>query len=116
MKYAFMSFSCPELTLSEMLALAARVGYDGIEPRLAAGHRHGIETIDQRGRACARSGSRWRMAPCPSPAWRPSCQYANPAKVAEKIDETKRCIDLAAAIGRTSLARVRRRPPRRREP
>ena len=44
MKYAFMSFSTPDLTLDEMLALAGRLGYAGIEPRLAEGHKHGIET------------------------------------------------------------------------
>ncbi|GMV67008.1 MAG: hypothetical protein AMXMBFR75_28030 [Candidatus Hinthialibacteria bacterium] len=43
MKYAFMSFSCPQLPLQDMLALAVNSGYDGIEPRLGAGHLHGIE-------------------------------------------------------------------------
>jgi len=33
MKYAFMSFSCPELNLDQMLALARRFAYDGIEVR-----------------------------------------------------------------------------------
>lgn len=43
MKYAFMSFSCPDATFSESLALARRLGYDGFEPRVESGHRHGIE-------------------------------------------------------------------------
>ncbi len=34
MKYAFMSFSCPELGLEEMLSLAGRYGYDAVEPRV----------------------------------------------------------------------------------
>lgn len=43
MKYAFMSFSCPEADLAAMLALARKYGYDGIEPRTGGMHRHGVE-------------------------------------------------------------------------
>jgi sugar phosphate isomerase/epimerase len=43
MKYAFMSFSCPDAPFGEALALARRLGYDGFEPRVESGHRHGIE-------------------------------------------------------------------------
>ena len=43
MKYSFMSFSCPELTLDEMLSMAKEFGYDGIEPRISSNHRHGVE-------------------------------------------------------------------------
>ena len=34
MKYSFMSFSCPQLTLGELLATAKRFGYEGVEPRI----------------------------------------------------------------------------------
>ena len=44
MKYAFMSFSCPTLTLPEALKLVSDSGYDGFEIRIDAGHAHGIET------------------------------------------------------------------------
>ena len=43
LKYAFMSFSCPELTLQQLLELAEKLGYDAVEPRLQSGHGHGIE-------------------------------------------------------------------------
>ena len=43
MRYSFMSFSTPQLKLKEMLALANKLGYDGIEPRLDANHAHGNE-------------------------------------------------------------------------
>ncbi|HUU43693.1 MAG TPA: hypothetical protein VMX57_07930, partial [Planctomycetota bacterium] len=43
MKYAFMTFSTPALTLAENFATAKRFGYDGIEPRLDAKHAHGVE-------------------------------------------------------------------------
>ncbi|MCX7704760.1 MAG: sugar phosphate isomerase/epimerase [bacterium] len=43
MKFSFMSFSCPESTLIEMLEYAKKYGYDGVEPRAQAQHKHGIE-------------------------------------------------------------------------
>src|SRR3990172_7845982 len=43
MRYAFMTFSCPDLTLTEALEVGRRYGYDGIEPRIEEGHHHGIE-------------------------------------------------------------------------
>ncbi len=98
MKYAFMSFSCPQLTLGEMLALAAQLGYDGIEPRLTAGHRHGIETSIA---AAERRAIRQQVASgaIPLACLATSCQYANPQKVDENVAETRRCIDLAADLG-----------------
>ncbi|GAG24288.1 unnamed protein product, partial [marine sediment metagenome] len=43
MKFSFMTFSCPEATLDEAIGLAKKYGYDGIEPRVSAEHKHGIE-------------------------------------------------------------------------
>ncbi len=43
MKYSFMSFSEPQLTLSELLLKAENLGYDGIEPRVSSSHAHNIE-------------------------------------------------------------------------
>ena len=43
MKFSFMSFSTPNLSLDDMLALAKRLGYDGVEPRIDSKHAHGIE-------------------------------------------------------------------------
>ncbi|HPD17210.1 MAG TPA: sugar phosphate isomerase/epimerase family protein [Planctomycetota bacterium] len=44
MRFSFMTFSCPELTWPEVLGVAKRFGYDGVEPRAQAKHAHGIET------------------------------------------------------------------------
>ena len=63
MKYAFMTFSCPELGLDEVLRLAGRLGYDGVEPRIDCEHKHGIE-IDTG--AAARNEFRRLAAPKPS--------------------------------------------------
>ena len=35
MKYSFMSFSTPTLSLTEIIEVACCYGYDGIEPHLA---------------------------------------------------------------------------------
>lgn len=98
MKYSFMSFSTPELTLGEMLALAARLGYDGIEPRISAGHRHGIEfDADAASRAASKALAAERgIALC---CLATSCTYADPAKTTEMRDATRRAIDLAGDVG-----------------
>ncbi|MEZ4615637.1 MAG: hypothetical protein R2867_09010 [Caldilineaceae bacterium] len=85
MNFAFMSFSCPELTLTEMLTLAAQTGYEGIEPRAGSDHRHGVEletdsaTRQQMREAAAQSG----IAIC---CLATSCRYADPATVQAEID------------------------------
>ena len=59
MKYAFMTFSCPDLTLPEVIELARKTGYDGIEPRIVSDHAHGIEVdIDDAARADIRKTDR----------------------------------------------------------
>lgn len=97
MKYAFMSFSCPELTLGEMLNVVKRFGYDGVEPRIQANHKHGIEldtTSTERSRiaqAAARAG-------VPLCCIATSCSYANPEKASEQVEMTHRAIDLAGDL------------------
>ena len=98
MKYSFMSFSCPELTLEEMLALARRFGYDGIEPRMDAGHRHGIElTAHPTTRRMLRQMAADSAVALACLAT--SCKYADPATTKGQIDATCECIDLAADVG-----------------
>lgn len=102
MNFAFMSFSCPGLTLTEMLALAKEVGYDGIEPRAASNHRHGVELN-------ADAGHRQQVleeaaeADVALSCLATSCRYADPSTVKAQIDETKRYIDLAADVGAPRL-------------
>jgi len=98
MKYSFMSFSCPELSLGDMLDLAKRLGYDGIEPRVSAKHQHGIETdLSADGRAAARAQAAETGVPFCCIAT--SCRYADPETTQEQVDETLRSIDLAADLG-----------------
>ncbi|MCS7222692.1 MAG: sugar phosphate isomerase/epimerase family protein [Anaerolineae bacterium] len=98
MKYSFTSFSCPELTLPEVLALAKRIGYDGVELRLAEGHKHGVETdissVKRREIKAQVTASGIALACLGT-----SCTYADPARAADMVAETRRAIQLAADIG-----------------
>jgi sugar phosphate isomerase/epimerase len=98
MKYAFMSFSCPDLGLREMLALARRLGYDGIEPRIAEGHRHGVEiaAVPAQRAEFKHMAAESRVAVC---CVATSCQYSNPAETDHQVAETRQAIDLAADVG-----------------
>ena len=98
MKYSFMSFSCPELALDEMLSLAKRLGYDGIEPRAGSGHKHGVEPDTD---ADARKAIKQQAADAgvAMACVATSCKYANPETLDEQIVQTRQCIDLAADVG-----------------
>ncbi len=98
LKYAFMSFSTPALSLEDTLALAKRLGYDGIEPRIEAGHRHGIEmdaSPAQRAEARQKAVDSGIALCCIAT----SRMYANPDTRPQEIEMTRRCIDLAADVG-----------------
>ena len=98
MKYSFMTFSCPDLTLGETLALAKKYGYDGIEPRLDAKHKHGIEaTLDAAGREAARKQAQESgVAIC---CLATSCIFARPDSHADMVRDALARIDLAADVG-----------------
>jgi len=98
MKYAFMTFSTPELTLAEVLATARAYGYDGIEPRLDAGHRHGIEVAAG---AAERAAIRRQVAESgiALACLATSLTYADPATTAAMLQGTHERIDLAGDLG-----------------
>jgi sugar phosphate isomerase/epimerase len=102
MLYAFMSFSCPRASLDEMLAMARRYGYDGIEPRIDAGHAHGIEPnisapvrreIQQKALDAV-------VAIC---CVATSLHFADPKETSHQLEMARICIDLAADIGSPRL-------------
>ncbi|MBN1639991.1 MAG: sugar phosphate isomerase/epimerase [Anaerolineae bacterium] len=98
MKYAFMSFSCPTLSLGEMLDVAQRYGYQGLEPRIDAGHAHGIEldTPPAQRRALAAQARDSGIDLC---CVATSCRYADPTTTDHNVEVTLRAIDLAADVG-----------------
>jgi len=102
MKYSFMSFSTPELSLAEMLALATRLGYDGIEPRLQGGHGHKIEfdTPAANRKAIKAQVEDSSIALC---CLATSCQYSNPQTLSQMVEDTRQAIDLAGDVGAPRL-------------
>jgi len=98
MKYSFMSFSTPELTLKECLAVAKKLGYDGFEPRLDAEHKHGVETSASAGYlADVRKLSEETGIAISCIAT--SRKMADPGNAAMEIDKAKSEIELAAQVG-----------------
>ena len=102
MKYSFMTFSTPQLTLTNVLAVAKRFGYDGIEPRLDAKHAHGIEVTATaaerkaiRGQAAASGISLACLAT--------SISFADPAVESEMVKQAHERIDLAGDVGAPSI-------------
>lgn len=104
MNYAFMTFSVPEATLDEALAMAKKYGYAGIEPRAEAGHRHGVEigaTAEERKTVKKKAQAAGIAIACVAT----SCTYADPATAGENTRKTHEYIDLAADVG-SSRVRV----------
>ncbi|NLF39958.1 DUF4404 family protein [bacterium] len=98
MKYSFMSFSTPAARLQDMLAMAKRYGYDGIEPRLDAGHAHGIEVAasgEQRAAYKAAAQEAGIAIACLAT----SLTYADPAAADAAVGQTHERIDLAGDVG-----------------
>jgi|LSQX01.2.fsa_nt_gb sugar phosphate isomerase/epimerase len=100
MKFSFMSFTCPEATLNEMIDMAKKYGYEGIEPRAQGQHKHGVElnatpekrkeikTIFQNsGIECACIATSLKYC------------FTDKVKRDENIDTTKKFIELAKDIG-----------------
>lgn len=97
MRYCFMSFSTPALSLADMLEVAHRYGYDGIEPRLDADHAHGIEagtSAKERSDICKQVAESVVDLACLAT----SLSYADPAKMDEMIQQTHERIDLAGDL------------------
>ena len=97
MRFAFMTFSCSDLPLGEVLGIARRLGYDGVEPRLGADHAHGVEpetgadarreirkTVEASGVALACLAT--------------SCRLADPEQRDQWMDYARRTIDLAGDL------------------
>lgn len=98
MKYAFGSFSCKDRDLDGIFTVAGKYGYQGFEPRLGVGHKHGIEIAldaEERKRV-KRKASEYGMEIC---CLATSCSFANRQTCKENVSMAKMCIDLAYDIG-----------------
>ncbi len=102
MKYSFMSFSTPELGWPETLEVARRYGYEGIEPRLDAGHAHGVEvdaTPAERAAVRKRAADAGIAVACLAT----SLHYADPADTEDMLRGTRERIDLAGDVGAKTI-------------
>ncbi|MCX8081936.1 MAG: sugar phosphate isomerase/epimerase [bacterium] len=100
MKFAFMSFTTPDKTLKEMLDIAKKYGYDGIEPRAQQGHRHGVEleaTVEERNKI--KKTFEDERIECACIATSIHYCFTDDEKREKEIELTKRFIDLAVDIG-----------------
>lgn len=102
MKYAFMSFSCPKARFGEMIALAREFGYDGVEPRIDAEHRHGVElgAKPAKRQEFRRQAEAEGVAVC---CIATSCRFADPKTAPGFLEELRGAIDLAADLGAPAI-------------
>lgn len=100
MKISFMTFMTPEWTLDEVIAGARRHGYDGVEPRVTAKQKHGIEP-DMTAEARKEARQRFADAGIEIACIATSCTFAatDPAKRQANVDSLKRHVELAADLG-----------------
>ena len=104
MRYAFMSFSAPDASLEALCHLAQQFGYTGIEPRLGAGHAHGIEvdSSSEQRRQVRQLVRDYGVEIC---ALATSGRLADPHQAAAQRQSVRQAIVLAAEVG-APLVRV----------
>ncbi|MHB9031865.1 MAG: sugar phosphate isomerase/epimerase family protein [Anaerolineae bacterium] len=94
LRFSFMTFACPDFTFDEVLALAKRHAYQGIEFRTDSNHKHGVEAAAV---PAARAAFRSKLADAGLEACclASSLQFVNKAAVSQ----APALIDLAADLG-----------------
>lgn len=102
MKYAFMTYSCPDLDLDAVLETAVRYRYDAVEPRLSSGHGHGLEfDTDAAGRREAKQKA--ERAGVEIGCIATSCRFSDPATVESAVEDAHQALDLAADVGASRI-------------
>ena len=102
MNYSFMSFSCPDKTLSEAFELARKFGYNGFEPRVESNHAHGIElNLSSSARAEVKTLSEDTGIELCCLAL--GLSFVDPATAQAHVDKTLHYLDLAADLGITRV-------------
>ncbi|MFD0672214.1 sugar phosphate isomerase/epimerase family protein [Cohnella sp. GCM10027633] len=98
MKYAFTTFSCPDAGLDEVLRMARRYGYAGIEVRCGREQRHGIELSlapEERSSVKHAIEANGIELVCIGV----SCDFSNAETVRNHISETTAYLELARDLG-----------------
>lgn len=97
MKYSFTTFSTPDLDLQQTLQVAKKYGYQGIEPRICAKHKHGIEfdaSSEQR-KTIKDLAKKEQIQIC---SLATSCRFSDPSLTGAMEKEAVQSIDLASDI------------------
>lgn len=97
MRYSFMSFSAPEAGFEQLISIAGKYGYDGIEPRIGSGHGHGIETgatLEYLGHVREVTEKKGVGISCIAT----SAMYSDPSTLEENKRITMGAIDLASRL------------------
>ncbi len=104
MDLCFMTFSCPDYELDKVLATAIRYGYDGVEPRAQAEHKHGVEVATTK-KERARIKAQFADAGIKMSCIATSCRYAlaDEKDRQEMVETTRQHIELAADCGSPTL-------------
>lgn len=102
MKYAFMTFSTPDWELERLFDFCKSAGYEGFEPRLDAGHAHGIEVRLSRGdRALVREQA--CEAGVEICCLATSVRLLDPGPRMTQLDTLKAALELARDVGCPAL-------------
>ena len=86
------------MTLAEILELARKLGYDGIEARISANHKHGVE-LTASGESRAQFKDQSARSGIPVCCVATSCRYADPETRDQSIEESHQALDLASDVG-----------------
>lgn len=97
MKFAYMSFSAPEASLPDLIRMATDYGYDGVEPRTSADHKHGVEP-DSSPDARAQIRSQFDETPVELCCIATSCTFSDPAQTDASVELAHQQIDLAGDL------------------
>jgi sugar phosphate isomerase/epimerase len=103
-KLSFMTFACPDYDLNQVLTAAIRYGYDAVEPRSEAKHKHGVEleaTKKERKEIKAAFADTGIELCCIATSRNYS--MADEVQRRESVERTKRYIDLAVDCGAPTL-------------
>lgn len=104
MKIGFMSSTCPNFTVDEVITLATKLGFAGYEPRVGWGHAHGIESdtpaaqVRAYGRKLADAGI---CVPCVATSVRTALPAGTERQA--QLDDVKRMVDLASQVGAPNI-------------
>ena len=100
MKLSFMTFVCPSWSIERIVRFARKAGYDGVEIRVDAGHKHGVSSKSSKEeRRRVRRLFESEGVEVSSIATSVQFSFPDPEKRRENIEAAKLNIELAGDLG-----------------